>query len=133
MRCFLFLVLVGCATSSPPPTTTVTMSPSATPAASPIAKSTSCTKGELTYLGFRGKGPPPQALYDAIKSRFPDVMVYEILDGNLGVFTAEHHSWDVRGRHEAAAATVGWKGDVVDFARVEANCTAAFHTPMPPP
>lgn len=60
-------------------------------------------------------------------------MVYEVMDGNLGVFTAEPHSFDVRARHEAAAATVGWKGDVVDFAHVSKTCEASFHTPMPPP
>ena len=98
-----------------------------------LQPSTSCKEGPLTYLGFRGNGPPPRALYDAVKARFPDVMIYEVKDGNLGVFTAEHHSWDVRGRHEAAAATVGWKGDVVDFATVKADCSATFHTPMPPP
>jgi hypothetical protein len=37
----------------------------------------------------------------------------ELTDGTLGVFTAEHHSMEVRKRHEDAAATVpGWKGDV---------------------
>jgi hypothetical protein len=115
------------------PLATASAPASATPAPAPIATSTVCKEGELTYLGFRGSGPPPPALYDAIKARFPDVMVYEVKDGNLGVFTAEPHSMDVRGRHEAAAAAVGWKGDVVDFASVKADCTATFHTPMPPP
>jgi hypothetical protein len=99
-----------------------------------IKKSTSCKEGELTYLGFRGTGMPPRGLYIAVKMRFPDAMVYEVKDGTLGVFTAEPHSMDVRKRHEDAAAAVpGWKGDVVDFARVAKDCTASFHTPMPPP
>ena len=99
-----------------------------------IDKSTTCKEGELTYLGFRGTGLPPRALWDAVKSRFPDAMVYEVKDGTLGVFTAEHHNMEVRKRHEDAAAAVpGWKGDVVDSARVAKDCSAAFHTPMPPP
>ena len=99
-----------------------------------IQKSTTCKEGELTYLGFRGTGMPPRALWAAVKSRFPDAMVYEVKDGTLGVFTAEHHDMNVRKRHEDAAAAVpGWKGDVVDFASVKKDCTAAFHTPMPPP
>ena len=125
--------------TTPEPSASVSVAASATSTAAPsasaaIAKSTSCTEGELTYLGFRGAGMPPQALWVAVKSRFPDAMVYEVKDGTLGVFTAEKHSMDVRKRHEDAAAAVpGWKGDVVDFASVKRDCTAAFHTPMPPP
>ena len=124
---FCALLLLACATASPPPTTNT-----APAADAPIEKSKTCKAGFLTYLGFRGSGPPPHALLDAIKARFPDVMVYEVADGNLGVLTAEKHSFDVRARHEAAAATVGWKGDVVDFPHVAADCTATFNTPMPP-
>jgi hypothetical protein len=50
----------------------------------------------------------------------------------LGVVIAEPHSWAVRERHEAAAAAVGWKGDVVDFPSVTRDCQASFHTPQPP-
>lgn len=86
----------------------------------------------MTYLGFRGQGQPPPALVDEIVARFPDAKVLEFGEGTLGVVTAEPHSWDVRKRHEAAAAAVGWKGDVVDFPRVTSSCEATFHTPMPP-
>ena len=98
-----------------------------------IVKATSCREGHQTYLGFRGEGPAPAALLDEILKRFPDAEVLEFSDGNLGVLIAEPHSWEVRGRHEAAAAAVGWKGDVVDFAYVTKTCQASFHTPMPPP
>jgi hypothetical protein len=97
-----------------------------------IVKGTSCKEGPMTYLGFRGQGQPPVALLDEIKKRFPDAQVLEISDGNLGVGIAEPHSWDVRARHEAAAAAVGWKGDVVDFPEVSKDCVATFHTPLPP-
>jgi hypothetical protein len=133
-------LLVACAQQQPHASTVAATSSASSSSSAPaptqgnIPKSTSCKEGELTYLGFRGAGMPPRALYDAVKARFPDVMVYEVKDGTLGVFTAEPHSMDVRKRHEDAAATVpGWKGDVVDFARVEKDCTASFHTPMPPP
>jgi hypothetical protein len=102
-------------------------------ASSGIQKATVCKGGEMTYLGFRGVGQPPLVLLDEIRKRFPDAAVYEVSAGKLGVFIAEPHSMDVRSRHEAAAAAVGWKGDVVDFASVTKTCEAAFHTPMPPP
>jgi len=99
-----------------------------------IEKSTTCKEGPLTYLGFRGTGMPPRALYDAVKARFPDAMVYEVKDDTLGIFTAEHHDMAVRKRHEDASAPVpGLKGAVVDFATVKKDCSAAFHTPLPPP
>jgi hypothetical protein len=98
-----------------------------------IVKSTSCKAGALTYLGFRGTGQPPPALLEEILKRFPEARVIEVGEGKLGVVIEEAHSWDVRSRHEAAAAAVGWKGDVVDFPHVERDCTATFHTPMPPP
>lgn len=98
-----------------------------------ITRATSCQEGHMTYLGFRGQGQPPPALVDEIVQRFPDARVIEFGDGMLGVVTAEKHSWDVRGRHEQAAAAVGWKGDVVDFPHVTRDCKASFHTPMPPP
>ena len=87
----------------------------------------------MTYLGFRGTGAAPVALVDEIKKRFPAAIVVEVGDGMLGVVIAEPHSWDVRGRHEAAAAAVGWKGDVVDFPTVAADCGLVFYTPPPPP
>lgn len=87
----------------------------------------------MTYLGFRGAGPPPIALLDEIERRLPGAAVYELGDGSLGIFIAEPHSMEVRARHEAAAAAVGWKGDVVDFASVTKTCEATFHTPVPPP
>jgi hypothetical protein len=140
MRYALVLMVVSCGSAATPTATltapTATSAASTTPRhsdAAPIAKSTSCKEGFLTYLGFRGSGPPPRALLDAIKARFPDVMVLEIADGSLGVLTAEPHSLDVRARHEAAAAAVGWKGDVVDFPHVTSDCQATFNTPMPPP
>ncbi|MBL8612660.1 MAG: hypothetical protein JNL38_35290, partial [Myxococcales bacterium] len=68
-----------------------------------------------------------------IRERFPDAIVVEVKDGDLGVVIAEPHSWEVRHRHEAAAAAVGWKGDVVDFPHVAADCKMTFTTPMPPP
>ena len=98
-----------------------------------IAKATSCKPGPKTYLGFRGTGEPPPALLDDILKRFPDAVVTEVGEGMLGVVIEEPHSWDVRGRHEAAAAAVGWKGDVVDFPTVSADCGMVFHTPPPPP
>ena len=99
----------------------------------PIRKSTSCTAGELTYLGFRGTGMPPRALYDAAKQRFPDLMVYEVKDGELGAFTAEPRSTDLQDRQKAAAATVaGWLGDITVLASVKKDCTATFHMPPPP-
>jgi hypothetical protein len=104
-----------------------------TSADSKIVKSTSCKEGPMTYLGFRGDGPPSGALLDEIRKRFPDAAVVEVGDGKLGVVIAEPHSFEVRARHEAAAAAVGWKGDVVDFPNVTKDCVASFHTPMPPP
>lgn len=98
-----------------------------------ITKATSCPAGSMTYLGFRGQGQPPPALVDEILQRFPDAKVYEFGEGSLGVLIREPHSWDVRTRHEDAARAVGWKGDVVDFPEVTADCKATFHTPMPPP
>jgi hypothetical protein len=132
------LLLVAC--SSAPstvtvtaPTTTATTGRTAAGSEGVIEKSTTCKEGFLTYLGFRGSGPPPRALLDAVKARFRDVMILEVADGSLGVLTAEPHSLDVRARHEAAAAVVGWKGDVVDFPHVTSDCKATFNTPMPPP
>jgi hypothetical protein len=98
-----------------------------------VVKATSCKGGEMTYLGFRGQGQPTPALVHEIRKRFPDAAIVEYGDGMLGIVIAEPHSWDVRSRHEAAAAAVGWKGDVVDFASVTKDCQASFHTPMPPP
>jgi len=122
-RLAVLLVIAGCTRS-----TSDSKSPDGK-----IAKSTSCIAGEMTYLGFRGTGEPPVALLDEIRKRFPDARVYEVADGNLGIFVAERHSFEVRARHEAAATAVGWKGNVVDFARVTTDCQASFHTPMPPP
>jgi hypothetical protein len=99
----------------------------------PIVKATSCTPGEMTYLGFRGDGQPAPALLREIRARFPDAIVVEVGAGTLGVVIAEPHSMEVRARHEAAAAAVGWLGDVVDFPSVGADCSLAFHTPPPPP
>jgi hypothetical protein len=141
MRHAFVLMVVSCGSAATPTTTltapiatsTASTTPPAHLDAAPIEKSKTCKEGFLTYLGFRGSGPPPRALLDAIKARFPDVMVLEVADGNLGVLTAEPHSLDVRARHEAAAATVGWKGDVVDFPHVTSDCQATFNTPLPPP
>ena len=98
-----------------------------------IVKSTSCKGGAMTYLGFKGTGTPPPALLDEIKKRFPDAEVLEVEDGNLGVVIPEGHSFGVRARHEAAAAAVGWKGNVVDFPHVTKDCVATFTTPVPMP
>src|SRR5580704_14780969 len=100
------LIVLACGPATPTTTPTATALPTAAaarPDTTPIEKSTTCKAGFLTYLGFRGSGPPPRALLDAIRARFPDVMVLEVADGNLGVLTAEPHSLDVRERHEAAA------------------------------
>ncbi len=134
----VLLVVVGCAQTSADPKAAPSAAPSATSSVvatstTKIVKSTSCKGGSMTYLGFRGTGQPPGALLDEITKRFPDAQVIEFGDGTLGVVIAEPHSWEVRGRHEAAAAAVGWKGDVVDFPYVEKDCTASFHTPVPPP
>jgi hypothetical protein len=125
-------VACGAKPTTGPVEPTLSALPSATSEA-PIVKSTSCKAGWMTYLGFRGSGPPPQALLRAIRERFPDAVVGEVESGKLGVLTAEPHSMDVRARHEAAAATVGWKGDVVDFPSVTSDCTMTFNTPLPPP
>lgn len=132
----LAVTIVACTPSAAPTATSTPTDTSATASAkpvSPIVKATSCKPGPMTYLGFRGAGAPPPALVDEIKKRFPDAAVVEFGDGMLGVVIAEPHSWDVRGRHEAAAAAVGWKGDVVDFPIVAADCSCTFNTPMPPP
>jgi hypothetical protein len=138
MRTFLLALLVvvssACSKPAAPPD-----APSQLPVASatasepPIVKATSCTPGWMTYLGFHGSGPPTQALLRAIRARFPDALVVDVEPGNLGVIIAETHSMDVRARHEAAAASVGWKGDTADFPRVTADCTMTFNTPLPPP
>ncbi len=142
-RFLLLLALVGACTPSSggggattAPSTWGSSSSSAAPPSSaraPIVKATSCRAGPATYLGFRGTGAPPPELLEEILKRFPDAQVTEVGEGKLGVITAEPHSWDVRGRHEAAAEAVGWKGDVVDFPTVTADCAMAFHTPPPPP
>jgi hypothetical protein len=103
------------------------------PSLPPLAVSTHCPERSMTYLGFEGSGPPPVALWKAIRERFPDAIVVEIGDGKLGVVTAEPHDMNVRRRHEEAAGVVGWKGDVVDFPSVTSDCRLAFHTPPPPP
>lgn len=128
----LALSLAACTPASPSPAGT----PASADAAGPrrtIEKAKACPGGQMTYLGFRGTGQPPVALLDEILKRFPDALVYEVGEGSLGVLVAEHHSMEVRARHEAAAAAVGWKGDVVDFASVTKTCEASFHTPVPLP
>jgi len=86
----------------------------------------------MTYLGFHGTGTPPPALLRAIRARFPDALVVDLEPGNLGVLIDGPHTMEVREKHEAAAASVGWKGDTVDFANVTGDCTMTFHTPPPP-
>ena len=65
------------------------------------------------------------------RTLFPDAEVIEVDEGKLGVVIAEGHSFDVRARHDAAAAAVGWKGGIVDFPHVTEDCVATFHTPLP--
>jgi hypothetical protein len=125
-------LVVGCAKSPASPTEHASSASSA-PSSGGIAKATSCAGGHMTYLGFRGAGMPSRALLDEILERFPEAAVYEVAEGKLGVLVTEPHSMDVRARHEAAAAAVGWKGDVVDFATVTKACEATFRTPVPLP
>lgn len=112
--------------------TTTTATPDAPSSSDAIVIAHHCPPGAMTYLGFRGEGAPPPALWKAIRAVFPKAILVEASDGNLGVLIEEPHDWNVRKRHESAAASVGWKGDVVDFPSVDADCKMSFHTPPPP-
>jgi len=125
---------LGCSkTSESPPAAAASSAPASGSGDDLVKPATSCPAKAMTYLGFRGKGPPSPRLVREIRARFPEAIVVEVKDGDLGVVIAEPHSWDVRHRHEAAAEAVGWKGDVVDFPHVAADCKMTFTTPMPPP
>jgi hypothetical protein len=88
----------------------------------------------MTYLGFNGSGQPPRALLREIRARFPDAIVVVVDVGKLGVVISPPPSLEVaRSGQQAAAADVGWTGDVVDFPEVGSDCSLAFHVSPPPP